>query len=244
MNKKDLIIIILAGGKGSRVSGKIPKILLKIKNKSLINFSINLAEKFSKKINIIINNKLIFLKKKLKKYKFFIQRNSLGTGHAVQIYIKKNKISENSIFLILYADTPFILKKDIYKMIKKIAVFDLVILAFKSKNNNGCGLIKKDEEIVYEIIEYKNANSEEKKIELCNSGVMLFNSNVMKLVKKIKKNKISKEFYLTDLIKLASQKKFKIGYVISNSEIRSRGINDIDAHSYNKKFFKTNSINL
>jgi len=33
--------------------------------------------------------------------------------------------------MILYADTPFILRSDINKMLKKSKIFDLVILAFK-----------------------------------------------------------------------------------------------------------------
>ena len=64
---KDLEIIILAAGKGSRMKTKTPKLLNKINGKSLIEHTINNAQKIKNaKINIIINKDLEILKKKYK----------------------------------------------------------------------------------------------------------------------------------------------------------------------------------
>ena len=143
MIRKNLISIILAAGTGSRLKSKTPKVLLKINNKTLINYSIELAGKFSNKINIVINKSLIFLKKKFQKNNFFIQKKSLGTGHAVLTCLNKIQLDKKFNYLVLYADTPFISKTDISNMLKKIVFMDLVILAFTSNNNKGCGLLKK-----------------------------------------------------------------------------------------------------
>ena len=67
MTRKKLISIILAGGRGTRLKYKTPKVLLKIKNKKILHTSINLAKYFTDDINIVINQSLIFLKKKNKK---------------------------------------------------------------------------------------------------------------------------------------------------------------------------------
>ena len=91
MIRKKLISIILAGGKGTRLKYKTPKVLLKIKNKTLLQTSINLAEYFSEDINIVINQSLLFLKKKIKECNFFLQKTSLGTGHAVREFFKSKK---------------------------------------------------------------------------------------------------------------------------------------------------------
>lgn len=238
MIKKKIISIILAGGKGSRLKGKTPKVLLRIKNRTLINSSIQLARKFSNNTNIVINKSLIFLKKKFSYCNFFIQKKSLGTGHAVLICLKKLNLRKSLNFLILYADTPFVSEKDINKMLAMINYTDLVLLAFKTKDNKGCGLIKKNGKTISQIIEYKNANKLEKKINLCNSGVMLFNQKIGRLVKDIKMNKKTKEFYLTDLVKLANKKKMKIRFVISENELKSRGINDLKTFKLNKKYFQ------
>ena len=116
MHKLD--VLILAGGKGSRLKGKIPKLLLKIKNKTLIDHSINLAKKIKpNKIYIIINEKLLFLKNKHKNCEFIIQKEPLGTGHAAKLLIKKKNLKLNNL-LILLGDTPFISLKDVNKIKK------------------------------------------------------------------------------------------------------------------------------
>lgn len=240
MKKKKLISIILAGGKGTRLKYKTPKVLLKINNKTLLHASIKLAKYFTDDINIVINKSLMFLKKKIKKYNFFIQKTSLGTGHAVREFFKGKKFYKKNLFIILYADTPFILKSDINKMLDKAKYYDLVILAFKTNFNKGCGLIKKNKSSVLKIVEYKNSNMEEKKIKICNSGVMIFKNNVKSLIKLIKKNNLTKEFYLTDLVKISKEKKLKVGVVVSKNEIRSRGINDKISFKKNKKYFENN----
>tara|TARA_A100000164_G_C21692223_1_gene669495 strand:+ start:10 stop:738 length:729 start_codon:yes stop_codon:yes gene_type:complete len=238
MRKKKLVSIILAGGKGSRIKYKTPKVLLKIKKITLLQASINLAKNFSDEIDIVINPSLKFLKDSYKKLNFFIQKKSLGTGHAVKEFFKHKKSYKKDLFIILYADTPFILKSDIKKMIKITKYYDLVILAFKTNSNKGCGLIKKNKNSVSEIIEYKNSNKEEKKIKICNSGVMVFNYRVKTFIDLIKKNYISQEFYLTDLVKICKDKGLKIGVIISKNEIRSRGINDIKTYKKNKRYFE------
>jgi bifunctional UDP-N-acetylglucosamine pyrophosphorylase/glucosamine-1-phosphate N-acetyltransferase len=242
MSKNRVISIILAGGKGTRIKKKIPKVLLKIKNKTLIQISINLAETFSYKINIVINKTLIFLKNELKNYNFFLQKDSLGTGHAVKEFFKNKRFNKKNYFMILYADTPFILRSDINKMLKKSKIFDLVILAFKTKVNKGCGLVQKDKSSVIEIIEYKNSNKQQRKIDICNSGIMIFNYKVKKLLKLIKKDTTTKEFYLTDIVKISQKKSLNIGVVVSNNEIRSRGINDIKTYKKNIKYFEKKLI--
>lgn len=243
MKNKKLVSIILAGGNSTRIKSKKSKVLLKIKNKTLLQTSICLAKNFSKKINIIINRSLIFLKEQNKSYSFFLQKNSLGTGHAVKEFFKHKRFSKRHLFMILYADTPFILKTDIKKMLIKIEHFDLVILGFKTNSNIGCGLIKKKNAKISEIIEYKNANKNEKKIKICNSGIMIFNHKIKKLIKLIKRNTLTREFYLTDIVKISKEKNLKIGEIVSISELRSRGINDIKTYKINKKYFENKKLN-
>ena len=101
---KNLNIIILAAGKGSRIKSKTPKILLKLKSKTLIEHSISFAKKLSpKNIFIILDRKFNYLEKKVKNCKFIYQENPLGTGHAVKMFIKKKtKGKKTSNFVCRY----------------------------------------------------------------------------------------------------------------------------------------------
>jgi len=236
-------VLILAAGNSSRLKLKQSKIFLKLNNKSLIDETIKLAKKTKPRdINIVIKQKDLKKFKSKKKYSginFYFQKKSLGTGHAVKSFLKVKKKNVLNKVLILYADTPFIRLVKINEMIKKSTNFDLVLLGFHTKKNKGLGLIKFDKKNnnVQKIIEYKNATQKEKKINLCNSGVMLLNQSILKLVFKIKKNKITKEYYLTDLIKILRKKLFTIGLVKDKNVIGSKGINTINDFEITKKVF-------
>ncbi len=229
MNKLD--VLILAAGKGSRIKGTTPKLLLKIKNKTLIDHTINLARNIKpNKIYIIINSKLLFLKKRNKDCSFIVQKKLLGTGHATKLFLKYQKNKFNNL-LILLADTPFISLGDISKIKKKLVRNDIVIFGFRSKKNMSYGLIQKDKNgNIKKIIEYKNASSYEKKINLCNSGIMAVNKKNIRNLLKIKKNKKLNEYLLTDIVEITKKLKGNVSSVISQKSKNNRGINTINEY--------------
>ena len=229
MNKLD--VLILAAGKGSRIKSKIPKLLLKIKNKTLIDHTINLSRKIKpNKIFIIINQRLSFLKKNYKDCSFLLQKKILGTGYATKLFVKHRKNKFNNL-VILLADTPFISLQDINKIKKKLIYNDLVLFGFRSKKNKSYGLIKKDKNgNIKKIIEYKNASSIEKKINLCNSGIMGINKKNLKNVLKIKKNIKLSEYLLTDIVEITKKLKGNISCVISQKSKNNRGINTLSEY--------------
>ena len=57
------------------------------------------------------------------------------------------------------------------------------------------------------------------------------------------KNTLTKEFYLTDIVKISKDKNLKVGVIVSNSELRSRGINDIKTYKINKQYFENKKLN-
>lgn len=237
-NKKDLDILILAAGKSSRLKSDKSKIFLKIKSKTLIEHSIILAKKLkSKNIFIITNPKYRFLSK-IYNCNFLYQKKSLGTGHAVKLFLKRNKTSKK--LLILYADTPFIDVNAAKEIIKKLNFADLVLTTFTTKRNESLGLVKKNSNNqITEIIEYKNANSKDKKIKLCNSGMMGIREENFKNVLKIKKNKITKEYYLTDLVKISYEDGKHIDKIKIKNNLISRGINTFKEFNNLKKYLIT-----
>ena len=99
------------------------------------------------------------------------------------------------------------------------------------KKNNGLGLIKRNKlNKVEKIIEYVTANKKDKKIKLSNSGIMVINNNLFHLIKKIKINKIKKEYFLTDLINLAVKNNNKVGVVVTKNVLGSMGVNDMNTY--------------
>ena len=191
MINNSLKTIILAAGESKRILSSKPKILHTIGGKTILQHVLDNIEKVVKKknINIVINPKLNQLKNEYKKINFSFQRTPLGTAHAV-LSSRKFYSKSNQDILIIFADNPFIDKKIVENMInlKKKKNSDIVLLAVNTNKKNEYGkIILNDEDKVKKIVEFKDATIDQKKISLCNSGILLLKSEVLKkLITKIK----------------------------------------------------------
>ena len=223
----NLNILILAAGKGTRMNSDLPKVLHKINNKTMLDHVLDQSRLLKpKKIFILINKQMTFVKKLFPKENFLIQHPQLGTGHAVKTFLDKVKIKKNEKLLVLYGDNPLVEIKDIQLMYEKIKNNNLVLLGFKKNNNKSYGIIIHSKTGVNEIIEFKEANNKQKKLTICNSGMMAFDYQSLNLVKKIDNKNKKKEYYLTDIVKLSKQNRLKINLVLAKSEKNAVGVND------------------
>ena len=200
--------IILAAGKGTRMKSPIPKILHKIAGKQLIDFSIDLANAVkSKETIVVINGETEQETRKAlaeNKIKFCLQKKQLGTGDAVKTAIKNLK-SKSKYTLVLYADTPFVTKGTIKRMISKANNgSEIVFLGFQTQRKNSYGKFKTaPKRTLIDIIE-KSEPGYSSLDSLSNSGIVLARSNVIAdLIQKIKNDNAKQEYFLTDIVKIA-----------------------------------------
>ena len=229
MISNSLKTIILAAGESKRILSSKSKILHTIGGKTILGHVLDNMGKIisKKKMNIVISPKLNQLRNKYKKINFSFQKKPLGTAHAV-LSCKKFYSKSKEDILILYADNPFIDETIIKDMVnlKKEKNSDIVLLAVNTHKKNEYGrIVLNYEDKVEKIVEFKDATIDQKKISLCNSGIMLLKSEVLrKLITKIKSKNKKKEYYLTDIVDLASKNNFKVDYVKSNF-LKTLGIN-------------------
>ena len=210
--------IILAAGKGTRMRSPIPKILHKIAGKQLIAFGVDLAKAIESKVTILVvgkeNEKATKVALSGEAIKFCTQKNQLGTGDAVRIALEHFKI-KSKYTLILYGDTPFIKNKTIKKMISKAERgFEFVFLGFQAQTKNSYGKFKLGPKgALIDIIE-KDESDYNLTDSLSNSGVLLARSRTLvDLIQKIKNNNAKREYYLTDIVKLAAENGHSSTYV-------------------------------
>ncbi|MDC3081014.1 bifunctional UDP-N-acetylglucosamine diphosphorylase/glucosamine-1-phosphate N-acetyltransferase GlmU [Paracoccaceae bacterium] len=210
--------IILAAGKGTRMKSPTPKILHKVAGKQLIAFSVDLANAVKSKETIVVtsedikqDNIEIFSENKIK---FCLQKKQLGTGDAVKIAISNLK-SKSKYTLVLYADTPFVTKGTIKRMISKANNGSkIVFLGFQTQTKNSYGKFKiGPNRTLTDIIEKKEPGYSSLD-SLSNSGILLARSNIIAdLIKKIKNNNAKQEYYLTDIVKMARNHGYSSTYV-------------------------------
>ena len=124
------------------------------------------------------------------------------------------------IVLVCFADTPFISSKTLKKILKAFADgTKLVITGFKKKDANEYGkIIFSNQKQPYEILEHKDVKRKKIDSDFCNGGIMGIHSSALKYLSKIKKNPTSKEYYLTDIVKILNRENKKISYLEINEK--------------------------
>lgn len=234
----DLSIIILSAGKGSRMKTSLPKVMHQIAGRSMLDRVIDQAIKLNPRdISLVISRDIekyqtqIINNHPFSNFNFIIQEQRLGTAHAVSCaldFYQKSSQKLSSKILILYGDTPLISSDTLVKMLHQINDHQICILAFENEQTNSYGkLVIDDNGQLKSIIENKDATKQQQAIKLCNSGVMAIKSqSLIELIDHIKNDNLAKEFYLTDLIKIAHHHHHKTTYIeTTNQEVL--GVNSL-----------------
>lgn len=223
--------VILAAGMGTRMKSKMPKVLHKVCGKPLSKWVIDASEAAgADKVCAVVGHKAETVKEVLGDVcKFALQAEQKGTGHAVMQAIDVIKNSKGEV-VILNGDTPLITAETINKAIEyhKNNGNQATVITAILDDATGYGRIVRDNDgSVLKIVEQKDASKEEKKINEVNSGMYVFDAQVLVYaLDKITPNNAQGEYYLTDTLEILLSAGKKIGgYAISdNDEIR--GIND------------------
>ena len=222
-------IIILAAGKGTRMQSRLPKVLHKIAGQPLLSHVLTAAKTVNDAKSIVVTG---FggdqVENTIGKQAdaFVTQPDQLGTGHAVQCALPH--IRENAKVLILYGDVPLIAPKTIAKMLDAVTADQMGLLTVTLDNPSGYGRIIRDtDNNIAAIVEQKDANPEQLKVNEVNTGVMALTSQqLMGWLPQIDNNNAQGEYYLTDLIAIATSDSVKVKSIQPQSATEVEGVNN------------------
>jgi bifunctional UDP-N-acetylglucosamine pyrophosphorylase / glucosamine-1-phosphate N-acetyltransferase len=212
LERYPLACIILAGGKSKRMKSKKSKVLHKLCGKPIISYPIKACKSLipdelyivigqnSEDIKNVINDSNIV---------FVYQSEPLGTGHAVMQVIPYLKNKDMDV-LIMPADAPLIrieTIKELYNFHKENDAL-VSILTTEMPDPTGYGrIIRSSGNRVLMIVEEADAFPEEKQIKEINSGIYIFESNILiEALNEIKPDNKQGEYYLTDVIAIIQRK--------------------------------------
>lgn len=212
MNK----VVILAAGKGKRMGADVPKVLVPINGRPMIEYLIKAIKKsgIDKEPVIVVSpdNKEI-IQKALRRYKckYALQDKQLGTGHALAC--AKSAIDKNvKHILCFYGDHPCFKPSTIrrigYSHNGVITMMTTGVKDFRGwrKNFYHWGRVLRNYGHIKAIVEFKDADDNIKEIREVNPAIYCFNARwLWRHLKDLKNNNAQGEYYLTDLIKIAFQ---------------------------------------
>lgn len=172
-----LEIIILAVSKGTRMRSDKPKVLHTLAGKPFLEHVLDRsAELNADKVHVIIGHGADMVREALagRDVNFVEQTEQLGTGHAVlQVLPHLNPESDT---LILYGDVPLTKTDTLAELRAKVSDSSMGLLTVNLADPNGYGRIVRTNGSVTAIVEQKDANPEQLKIDEVNTGVMAVKS--------------------------------------------------------------------
>ncbi len=232
-------IVILAAGKGTRMGSELPKVLVPLNGKPMIHYlmeSVLAAEPKLKPIVVVSPDNREIISRALSDYQvnYAIQEQQLGTGHAVASARELVDIKAKNI-LVLYGDHPFLKTNSIKSFLElspeALTIMPTLLPDFTGWHHNFYGwgrIVRNEAGEVEAIVELKDASDEEKLITEVNPGFMCFNKDwLFKNIDKLKDDNKAHEFYLTDMVKIAFEEKFKVETIIIEPQ-EAMGINSPD----------------
>ena len=217
-------IIILAAGAGTRMKSSTPKVSHKICGRTMLDSILSSALQVSDDIHIILYHQKEIISDHIAKHypaQLLAQQINIhtqchekypGTGGALLDSSGKMLEFKHKRVVVLNGDMPLIQASTIKEIAKLDSDITLSILTLPNPQGYGRILFadsKKSE--VIGIVEQKDCTKEQLQICDVNAGVYAFSAQTLaKLLPLLNNSNAQKEYYLTDVIALGVQNKFKI----------------------------------
>ncbi len=224
---ESLQIVVLAAGQGTRMKSDLPKILHSLGGRPVLHYVLDLAHQMvPQEIVVVVSPSLKDVDTPFP-HKTVVQHPAQGTGDAVKWALPY--VSARGHILVLFGDTPLIQKETLDRMISSAddhPEMAVIVLGMRpTDRQNYARLLLNEKDELEEIIEDKDATLSQKEISLCNSGVMLIRGDLLEsLLLALTPQNAAREYYLTDVVKIARQKGYTCGVIEGNS-LEFMGIN-------------------
>src|SRR5258708_24290963 len=230
MTDRSSLTVVLAAGEGTRMRSSLPKVLHPVAGQSLLSHVLNAAPHGTGAALAVVvgpDHKPVAdeVARVRSNAATFIQRERLGTAHAV-LAARESIARGADDLLVAFGDTPLISAETFARLrapLRNGAA--LAVLGFRAADPTGYGRLLIEGERLVAIREDADASTEERKITLCNAGVMAFDGRrALQIIDKIGNASRKREYYLVDAVAIIRESGLE-AVVIETSEDEVRGIN-------------------
>ncbi len=202
-----LAIVIMAGGKGTRLKSKRAKVLHEIGGKALLRHVIASASQVvsPKDIYVVVGHQSATVEAAVKDtgVRFVHQEEQRGTGHAIQV--AEPSVREYEQLLVLSGDVPLLKSETIARLrdfhIEQRAAMTILTAAPSDPNGYGRVLRKSaDSPEVTAVVEQKALTPEQRGVREINSGIYGYKTEpLFAHISELKTENAHGEYYLTDM---------------------------------------------
>jgi bifunctional UDP-N-acetylglucosamine pyrophosphorylase/glucosamine-1-phosphate N-acetyltransferase len=220
---RDLLVVVLAAGQGTRMRSSHPKVLHQLAGTPMICHPLALARQVGAARVAVVHapGERDQIAAVTGQAQLVPQRSRLGTGHALNQV--PQGLRDHREVLVLYGDVPLLTVETVRRLLqaRRHGDLDCVLLAAEMDDPGGYGRVL-GEGAAARIVEEVEATPGERAVRLVNTGVCVFRAEVLwPALRRLRKSSRSGEYYLTDVFGTLPRR----ALIICSAE-EAMGVND------------------
>ncbi|MFL1696053.1 bifunctional UDP-N-acetylglucosamine diphosphorylase/glucosamine-1-phosphate N-acetyltransferase GlmU [Weissella kandleri] len=223
--------IIMAAGKGTRMKSDLPKVLHQVAGKAMVELVLDtiLAAGVKEVVTVVGHGAKLVAEQIQDRSQVVVQAEQLGTGHAVQMAAPL-LAEESGSTLIASGDAPLFTQATYEQAFAahEASGNAVTVLTADTSNPFGYGRVIRDAQgAVLRIVEQKDADEQEAAVHEINTGVYVFDNQLLfQALKLVKNDNAQGEYYLPDTLEILRNQGQVVGaYQIADFN-ESMGVND------------------
>jgi len=231
-SRRPLAVVVLAGGKGTRMKSSIHKMLQPLAGRPMLEYVLMAVSGLSPERTVVVvghDAEAVSARFRKSGISFAYQSEQLGTGHALLQSYRILKGFGGDI-LVVNGDAPLITTGLLRRLYRHhlVSQGNMSLLTFCVKDPNGFGRIfRKSDGRVSRIIEHKDCDVETLGIHEVNTGLYVFDYRVFDLAQDISNSNHAGEYLITDLVQLYTEGGYKVEAVKGAGSVGvALGVND------------------
>lgn len=202
---KDIIALILAAGKGTRMKSSMPKVLHKVGGVPMVEQVLRAVKAAGTQRQIVVVG---FGSEAVQEYlggraETVVQEQQLGTGHAV-MQAEPLLAGVSGTLLVTCGDTPLVTEDTFRQMLahhEKTKAAATVLTAVMPDPTGYGRVIRDAAGQVVKIVEQKDGSPEELAVREVNAGIYCFDMDLLwQMLHNVTNDNAQGEYYLTDII--------------------------------------------
>ncbi|MFK3888126.1 bifunctional UDP-N-acetylglucosamine diphosphorylase/glucosamine-1-phosphate N-acetyltransferase GlmU [Sphingomonas sp. NPDC079357] len=211
MSSRNIAVVVLAAGKGTRMKSDLHKVLHPIAGRPMLLHLLATAATVLPERTVVVTGagrEQVEAAVTPLGAKIAVQGEQLGTGHAV-MQAREALAGFAGDVLILYGDVPLVRAETMRAMLDRLDADDapaVVVLGFRPADAGAYGrlIVAEGGDRLEKIVEFKDADAAERAVTLCNSGLMAARGELLfDLLARLGNDNAAGEYYLTDVVELS-----------------------------------------
>jgi bifunctional UDP-N-acetylglucosamine pyrophosphorylase/glucosamine-1-phosphate N-acetyltransferase len=230
MSKRTCLAIVLAAGEGTRMRSARAKVLHAVAGRSLLAHVLAAVGGAGVKVAAVVvgpDSDAVAgeAERALPGTEVFVQSERRGTAHAVLAARAAIEKGADDI-LVIFGDTPLVRADTLTRLRGALGGgASIAVLGFRAADPTGYGRLITNGHRLVAIREDRDASDIERRIDLCNGGLMALRGEVaLDILDRIGDANAKREFYLTDAVAIADTMALE-AVALETREDEVRGIN-------------------